>query len=137
MDEGDDWHRGEPSGAFSTGFTALACAGYLLFSAVRGLIAYASGVRASWSDPGLCVFALVAGGWMLSIGVRIGWQAWTDSSARLLRRRDLLALSVICLVGATWSGTFHATAGFLGAAASVSLFIWWMIVERRHRGSAA
>jgi hypothetical protein len=103
---------------------------YFVYAGLRGLHAYAAGTIASFSDPWICAFGLLAGPWMILVALRL----FRGSRRRpyLLNDVELLIYSLVALAGGIWAislGLLHTRVIALPAVGILGLGYWW----RRHR----
>jgi hypothetical protein len=104
----------------------------------RGLLAYTSGVRAAWTEPGVCVLGLIAG----PLIAWFGWRMLRDAPSRskpLFPQSALLVLTLMAVGGASVVFALMGTDGipfaFMAfAVGTAGLVRWWS--RRGGRGEA-
>jgi len=121
---------------YGAGFVALGA--LFLYWGGRGLIAYSQGVRAAWTEPGVCLLGVVAGPWI----AWFGWRMARDSATRVkpvFSQSTLLPLSVMALGAAVVAVILMGTGGvpyamLAATAGAAGLVRWWS--RRGGRGEA-
>jgi hypothetical protein len=136
----------ERLGAFTTAFSqrfaelfvgliALGVGTLFFYSGARGLLGYATGVRAPWTEPWVCLLGLVAGTWMLLMSIRL-FRGPGPHRNMLLSETELAVLSLGVTAGSLWTMTFAPPKQALAflVVGLAGLGRWW-VLRRSRRAS--